>query len=397
LTILQYVIPHVIPRVALQPLLELAAGYPVVTITGPRQSGKTTLAQAAFPSKPYVSLEEPYQREMADSDPKGFLERFPAGTVIDEAQRCPALFSYIQARVDRDRQMGQFVLISSQKLSLLSQVRQSWAGRAGILHLLPFSLAELKAVQAPIPGLAALLLKGLYPPLYDRPLPPQKWYADYSLTYLERDLRQLLMVRDLTAFQRFLRMCAARTAQLLNLSSIASDCGISHNTARSWLSVLEASYIVFLLPPHTRNFGKRLVKTPKLYFLDTGLAAWLLNIQDAAHLAIHPQRGALFESLVISELLKARFNRGLSSNLFFWRDNTGNEVDLLIEQGQTLIPVEIKSGQTIASDFTSGLEKWRRISGVDAPGYLAYGGTSSMNHKGIRVLAWSDLSELYSH
>lgn len=328
---------------------------------------------------------------------RGFLGQFPEGAVIDEVQRCPDLFSYIQTRVDREQQMGSFVLTGSQQFGLLSRVTQSLAGRAGILHLLPFSLVELKATSVSLPGLSDLLLKGLYPPLYDRLLVPQKWYADYALTYLERDLRRILTVRDLTTFQRFLRMCAARTGQLLNLSSVAVDRGISHNTARNRLSVLEASYIVFLLPPHFRNFGKRLVKTPKLYFLDPGLAARLLSIRDAEHLSIHPQRGALFETLVVSELLKNRFNHGLASNLYFWRDNMGNEVDILIESGETQIPVEIKSGQTIAADFLAGLEKWRKISQADAPSYLVYGGSRSVSQKGTRILAWNEMEELLRH
>jgi hypothetical protein len=204
----------------------------------------------------------------------------------------------------------------------------------------------------------------------------------------------MLMIRDLTAFQRFLRMCAARSGQLLNLSGIGSDCGISHNTARSWLSLLEASYLVFLLPPHTRNFGKRLVRSPKLYFPDPGLAAWLLNVQNARHLSIHPQRGALFESPVVSELLKARFNRGLASNLFFWRDKTGNEVDFLVDRGRTLTAVEIKSDQTVASDFTAGLERWRRISGATGTSYLVYGGSSSAEVRDTRIVSWSSMGEL---
>lgn len=341
-----------------------------------------------------MSLEEPDVRELASGDPRGFLSGFPQGAVIDEAQRCPELFSYIQTRVDRERRMGQYVLTGSQHFGLLSGVTQSLAGRAGILHLLPFSLAELRGAGLELPELAALLFKGLYPPLYDRPLRPDKWYADYALTYLERDLRQMLMIRDLTAFQRFLRMCAARTGQLLNLSGLASDCGISHNTARSWLSVLEASYLVFLLPPHTRNFGKRLVKSPKLYFLDPGLAAWLLNVQDPDHLSIHPQRGALFETLIVGELLKARFNRGLASNLFFWRDNTGNEIDLLIDRGRTLTAVELKSGQTVASDFTAGLERWRRTSAARGTSYLVYGGSASAATGDTRILPWSGMGEL---
>jgi predicted AAA+ superfamily ATPase len=385
---------NVVPRAAQKTLQQMADEYPVLTIAGPRQSGKTTLARSSFPSKPYVSLAEPDSRETADTDPKRFLQRYAEGAIIDEAQRCPRLFPYIEARVERDGRKGQFVLLGPQHFSLLSRTRYSWAGKAGILHLLPFSLAELKTSKVPIPELPELMLRGLYPPLYDRPQAPQKWYGDYALSYIERDLRQLVAVRDPDTFHRFLRTCAARTAQLLNFSAIASDCGISHNTARAWLSVLEASYILFLLPPHTRSYGKRLVKTPKLYFLDTGLAARLLSIRDSEQLDTHSQRGALFESLVVSELLKARFNRGQKSNLSFWRDSTGNEVDLVIEEDQMLRVLEIKSGQTVAADFTSGLEKWRRISGTNAPAYLVYGGNSSTYRRGIRVLAWSDLDEL---
>ncbi|HEV3457879.1 MAG TPA: ATP-binding protein, partial [Thermoanaerobaculia bacterium] len=325
-----------IPRQAAPVLERLAGGYPLVAVTGPRQSGKTTLVREIFRDKPYVSLEDLDERAFAESDPRGFLDRFADGAVLDEVQRCPPLFSFLQTRVDEDRRPGLFVLTGSQQFGLLSSVTQTLAGRIAVVPLLPFSLGELQAVDRAPATLEALLFQGLYPPIYDRGLDAAIWYKNYVLTYVERDVRQMVNVRDLSTFQRFVRMCAARTAQLLNLSGLAVDCGITHNTAASWLSVLEASFILHLVRPYHGNFGKRLVKTPKLFFYDPGLAAWLLGIQNAEQLAVHPQRGALFESWVVAELLKARFAHGMASNLFFWRDRTGHEVDLLIEQGAAL-------------------------------------------------------------
>jgi predicted AAA+ superfamily ATPase len=382
-----------IKREAEKALLEMAKGFPVVAVTGPRQSGKTTLVRALFPRKPYLSLEDPDVLALLAADPRGFLESHGGGAVIDEAQRFPKLFSYLQAMVDKRKKPGLFILTGSQQFGLLSGISQSLAGRAGLIQLLPFSLSELERAGVPVPGMGELLFKGLYPPLYDRRLAPAMWQASYVSTYVERDLRQMVNIKDLGAFQLFLRMCAARIGQLLNLSSLANDCGITHNTARSWISVLEASYIVFLLRPHFRNFGKRLVKSPKLYFHDPGLAAWLLNIQDAAHLAIHPQRGGLFESLVVAELLKGRYNRGLASNLFFWRNNLGDEIDLLIDRGSKLVPVEIKSAATLNPDFFKGLHKWRKLAGAgDDPAFLVYGGERSVTSNGVSVVPWKKIA-----
>lgn len=383
-----------IPRQARTTVERLAQGYPLVAITGPRQSGKTTLARTVFAEKPYVSLEDLDERALAGADPRGFLARFPDGAVLDEVQRVPALFSYLQTRVDADRRNGLFVLTGSQQFGLLSSVTQTLAGRVAMLPLLPFTLGELQSARKAPPSVEALLFQGLYPPIYDRGLDAGIWYGNYVATYVERDVRQMVNVRDLSTFQRFVRMCAARTAQLLNLSGLAVDCGISHNTAAAWLSVLEASYIVYLLPPYHRNFGKRLVKTPKLYFHDTGLAAWLLGIQRPEQLAMHAQRGALFETWVVAELLKARFNRALGSNLYFWRDRKGHEVDLLVEQGDALLPVEIKSGQTVAPDFFAGLDEWRRISGTAGEAWLVYGGDREQTRQGTRVVPWRRVGEL---
>ena len=263
-----------------------------------------------FQGKPYVSLEDPDTRLLVESDPRGFLSRFPDGAILDEAQRTPELFSYLQSHVDANLRPGMYVLTGSQQFGLLSGITQSLAGRVGMVQLLPFSFGELLAARKLPVELDDLMFRGLYPPLYDRDFSPGDWFSGYVNTYIERDVRQLIAVRDLSTFQRFLRMCAARTGQLLNLSSLAADCGITHNTAREWLSVLEASYIVYLLRPHFQNFNKRLVKTPKLYFFDTGLAAWLLGIREPGQLVFHAQRGALFENLVIGEFLKARLNRG---------------------------------------------------------------------------------------
>ena len=385
----------VIPRQAAATLVSLAKGFPIVAVTGPRQSGKTTLVQAVFPEKPYVSLEEPDKLELLVSDPRGFLANYPDGAVIDEAQRFPGLFSYLQTLVDRRKKSGLFILTGSQQFGLLSKISQSLAGRTGLVELLPFSLKELTAARIRLSAPPAQIYRGFYPPIYDRKLSPDQWYPNYVLTYLERDVRNILNVRNLSSFQKFLRMCAGRSGQLLNLSSLASDCGITHNTALSWISVLEASYIVFLLRPHHKNFGKRLVKSPKIFFYDSGLAAWLLNIQGPDHLAIHPQRGSLFEGFIISELIKDRFNRGLTSNLYFWRNNLGDEIDVVIDLGTRLVPVEIKSGETLNPDYFRGLKKWKKMtSDAAGPSYLVYGGGEHLVSEGISVVPWDRAAEL---
>jgi uncharacterized protein len=283
-----------------------------------------------------------------------------------------------------------FILTGSQQLGLLSSITQSLAGRVALIRLLPFSLLELHEAGRVPQRIEELLWQGLYPPIYDRALEPDVWYGNYVNTYLERDVRQMVNVRDLTTFQRFIRMTASRTGQLLNLSSLAIDCGVTHNTVKAWLSVLEAGFIVHLLPPHHANFGKRLIKTPKLYFLDPGLAAWLLGIQRPVQLATHPLRGPLFETWVVSELLKSRFHNGRAANLSFWRDRTGHEVDVLIDTGDSLIPVEIKSGATITRDFFAGLRFWQSLSGTAGQeSVLVYGGGEEQQRSGTLIIPWS--------
>jgi len=339
-----------------------------------------------------VSLENPDTRDLAEADPRGFLETYTEGAVFDEAQRCPDLFSYLQGLVDGEPRPGRFVLTGSQQFGLMSSVTQSLAGRIALVHLLPFTYRECHDAGSAKEShtLDDVLFTGLYPPVHDRSLSPRPWYANYMQTYVERDVRQLLNVRDLSDFQRFVRLCAGRTGQLLNLSGLATDCGITHNTARSWISILEASYIVFLLQPHHRNFNKRIIRTPKLYFYDTGLAAWLLAIQDSVQLNAHSMRGALFETFVISESLKARFNQGLpGQDLYFWRDRSGTEVDLLVDRGEQLRPVEIRSGQTLSSDSFKGLQKWLQLAGSQAVDpALVYGGTEALVHAGVQVVPW---------
>jgi uncharacterized protein len=383
-----------IPRSSAQSLQRLAKGFPIVALTGPRQSGKTTLAQAVFPDKPYVSLENPQEREFAQMDPSGFLRRFDQGAVLDEVQRCPSLLSWLQGLVDARGRMGDFVLTGSAQFDLISGITQSLAGRVGRVELLPLTARELAGAGKLPARLDALLFSGGYPALFDRELSPADWFANYVASYLERDVRQLLGIRDLATFQRFVKMCAARSGQMLNLSALGADCGISAMTAREWLSVLEASYLVMRLQPYHQNFGKRLVKTPKLYFLDVGLMAWLIGVQDVSSLATHASRGAMFETFVISELVKHRFNAGRPADLYFWRDNIGHEVDIVFETPDGLQALEIKSGATFASDWPASVQKWKRLARKEAlPPLILYGGEGDFERDGCRVLGWREFSD----
>ena len=383
-----------IPRDAATTIHAMLRGFPIVTITGPRQSGKTTLARAIFVDKPYASLEDPDIRLFAGDDPRSFLDRFPDGAILDEIQRCPELLSYLQSRVDADGRMGLYILTGSQQFGLLSKISQSLAGRTAFMELLPFSLPELEKADLLPTDADTILYKGCYPPIYDRNIPPGTWFSAYTTTYVERDVRQILKIQDLETFQRFIRLCAGRTGQLLNFSSLASECGITHNTAKSWISVMEASYIIFLLRPHHANFKKRIVKMPKLYFYDVGLASWLLGIRTVEHITTHPLRGALFETFIISELIKLRLNQGERPDLYFWRDSNGNEVDVIAEQNGKLRPIEIKSGKTLSSESTRGLKKWLALAKEQSMSpTLIYGGDESYQHEGIQISGWQRMTD----
>jgi predicted AAA+ superfamily ATPase len=376
-------------------LARLQRGFPVIGITGPRQAGKTTLARISFPDKPYVTLEDPDQLDFAQTDPRRFLERFPDGAILDEVQRCPDLFSYLQGIVDRHQVMGEFVLTGSQQFGFRERIAQSLAGRIAVLHLLPFSSEELRRYGDPARTLDSEMFRGFYPPVHDRLVSPADWYASYVQTYVERDVQQVLRVKDTNDFRLLLRLCAGRAGQLLNLSSIGNDAGVSHNTIREWLSVLEASYITFRLPPHHRNFSKRLIKSPKLYFFDIGLLCWLLGIRSDEQLATHALRGAVFENYVIAELAKQYYSNGELPPFYFWRDQSGLEIDLIIERAGKLQPVEIKSGQTLTSDFFKGLNRWKTLAGKEAcDPALVYGGNEKQERTGVRVLGWQHLGTL---
>ena len=394
----------------LTPALQRAARTnPVVTLTGPRQSGKTTLVRSVFPDHLYLSLEAPDVRARALADPRGLLAASDH-LILDEIQRAPDLLSYLQGLVDEDGRPGRFIVTGSQNLLLMETVSQTLAGRTAILRLFPFSIAELEgrppfdplavdrpqaaphqAASAPFrsAGLWDTLATGFYPPVHDRNAPAFEWLGDYVRTYVERDLREVLQVADLRAFENFLRLAAARTASELNLNGLASDTGISQQTARRWLSALEIGYLATTLPPHFQNFSKRLRKRPRLHFLDSGLVCYLLGIRDGATLEHHPLRGAVFESFVVSELVKAFAAVGRTPPLFFWRDATGHEIDILIDAGDRLIPVEVKSGRTVTPGATGQLAWWTALPGnPNRGGVLVHGGDADYTLRGIRVAPW---------
>lgn len=384
-----------IKRHLLPSIQQAAAGFPVLTVTGPRQSGKTTLCRVAFPNHAYVSLEDPQERDFALRDPRSFLSRYSRGVILDEIQRTPDLVSYIQGIVDAKKEPAQFILTGSENFSLSETVSQSLAGRTAVFTLLPLSMAEIGATVQTQP-VEEILYRGLYPRIFDQHISPTMFYGSYVQTYIERDLRNLSSVHDLGLFQTFLKLCAGRTGQLLHLENLGNEAGVSHTTVKHWISLLETSYILFQVRPYFNNFNKRITKTPKLYFGDVGLACYLLGIQTPTHLLAHPLKGALFETLVITELFKSRFNRGLASNVYFFRDSNNHEVDVVMETPPGLTAIEIKSGQTITPDFWKGLDYFSKIARpkMAIKNFLIYGGAETQSRSGGTAVGFKECGNI---
>ncbi|HVU97935.1 MAG TPA: ATP-binding protein [Puia sp.] len=384
-----------IQRDAASKILELAEKFPAIGLLGPRQSGKTTLAKTLFSDKPYVSFENQDTLLAASTDPRAFLSKYSEGAVFDEIQRVPHLFSYLQGIIDeRTSKTGLFILTGSQNFLLLENITQSLAGRIAFIHLLPFSYHELRTTEWKDSSLDFLIFHGGYPRLYDKVIEPVDYYPNYILTYVERDVRQIKNINDLGIFQRFLKVCATRVGQIINYASIGNDCGIDQKTVVSWLGILETSFIATTLKPFYNNLGKRLLQMPKLYFYDTGLCCSLLEIENQVQLANHPLRGALFENFVLLELLKQRLNRGLRSNFYFWRDRTGNEIDILLDRATGAVPIEIKASATYNQSFLKGIEYWRKIQPGTTQSFLIYTGETSFPQQETEIINWKELNKI---
>ncbi|MEK6543769.1 MAG: ATP-binding protein [Elusimicrobiota bacterium] len=385
-------------------IVAIAKTMPALLVTGPRQSGKTTLVRRTFPKHRYVSLENPDELDFALNDPRGFLKKYDAPAILDEVQRAPQILSYLQQMIDEDGRGGQWILTGSQHFLLMSQASQTLAGRLAIMELLPLSLAEVvgapvldpedallrdSVARRPAASLNEIIFRGFYPRLQDVALDANDWLSAYVQTYVERDVRNLLKIGDLGAFRRFLRLCAGRSGQILNFSSLANDAGISSPTAHSWIGILEASFIVRLLPPYFRNFNKRLIKAPKLYFLDTGLLCHLLEVRKSQDIAAHPLRGAIFETFVVSGLYKMFANFGRRAPLYFWRDHVGHEIDVVVDLGDGFVPLEIKSAKTVNTEFFKDMQWWLALRDQpDRSGILCYGGDQSYQKGSFTIHPW---------
>ena len=380
-------------RTAEKELRTLAGQFKAVAVVGPRQSGKTTLVRMAFPDKAYVSLENPDTRRFAIEDPRGFIAGYPDGAILDEIQRTPDIFSYLQQVLDENKGNGRFIITGSNNFLLQENISQSLAGRVGYLYLLPLSINELPKHKLSV---NEQIHKGFYPAMYEQEGQTEvgKYYLNYIRTYIERDVRLIRIVTDLYTFERFLRLCAGRTGQLLNMNSLAVETGVDNKTIGAWLSVLEASFVVFRLQPYHKNYNKRIVKMPKLYFYDTGVASALLGIENPDQLALHPFRGGLFENMIIVDFLKSRYNKGKPNNLYFWRDSLGTEIDLLVEKANSLLPIEIKSGQTITDDYFKSMSAWLRISGMEKGWVIYAGDEKQVRSNGITVLPLNEMERL---
>lgn len=377
-------------------LIKLSQSYPIVAVLGPRQAGKTTLIKQAFPKKEYVNLEYPDIRLLAQTDPRRFLQNYPNGAILDEIQRVPELLSYIQGIVDEKNTSGLFFLTGSHQLELHHALSQSLAGRVGLLTLLPFSIPELQSAGIEL-TLNEYLLTGFFPRIYDKKLEPTVVYRDYLKTYVERDVRQLINIKDLITFQRFMKLCAGRVGMVLNMNNLANEIGVSHHTVKHWLSILEASFIIFRLSPYFENFSKRIIKSPKLYFTDVGLAAYLLNIETLNQIDRDPLRGNLVENLVLLELYKFRNNQGKDPNLYYYRDAQKNETDIIYKQANDLIPIEIKASQTMHPQFLKGLEYFSKIAKGRVPqGFIIYGGDQEIKMGSYHILNFKNTFKVFS-
>ncbi len=380
-----------IQRIAKVKLIDLASKFKAVAVTGARQTGKTTLVKQVFKSKPYVSLENPDTRNFALEDPRGFLQTYPNGAILDEVQRVPILFSYLQEVLDNSKVKGLFILSGSNNFLLQQTISQTLAGRVGYINLLPFSISELKKVKLLPTDDDTLMLKGFYPPIYDQEIPPADWCPNYIRTYIEKDVRQTKNITDLIVFERFIKLLAGRSGQELNNSALAVETGVDVKTIQSWIGILESSFIIYLLKPHHKNFNKTIVKRPKVYFYDSAIVCYLLGIRDNIQLQTHPLRAAIFEGMVVTELIKKRTNAGLPINLFYWRDKTGHEIDIIIDNAGKLLPIEIKSGKTINTEFFKNMDYWSDLSKVKKSMVLYAGSQNQKRSNGRETLNWRSL------
>jgi predicted AAA+ superfamily ATPase len=378
-----------IKREAEQRLISLSKQFKAVALVGPRQSGKTTLARHVFPNLSYVSLENPDSRRFALDDPRGFLAQYSKGAILDEAQRAPELFSYLQQVLDETVTPGKFIITGSNNFLLQENISQSLAGRIAYLYLFPFSFSEVSHIADL--DLNELMGRGFYPAIYDQPVDPYTWQSNYIRTYIERDVRQIKNISDLNVFERFIKLCAGRTGQLLNMNSLAIETGVDNKTIASWIGILESSFILFRLQPHFKNFNKRVVKMPKIFFYDTGLVCNLLGIKTMEQLDFHPLAGSLFENFIISDFLKRSYHQGLNQSFYFWRDNTGHEIDVIMEQAGHFVPIEIKMGKTIHDEYFRNLKYWQKISGISQGKIIYAGDTDQKRSDGIEVLGWKSL------